>query len=172
MSTGKRSNKGLIFLVVVLLLSNIGLLLYFLVWKKPAHKSGGGRGDFSIVEYMKKEIGFSEDQTKQFQQLHEQNRESLKQIGDSIRFYKNSLYALLKQEPVNDSAVSTAIEAVSQHQQKMELTMFRHFQRVRAICDPGQQVKLDSMLNRMNNRPSWYRRGGPPRTSIDSSKKS
>ncbi len=172
MSTGTRNNKALIFLVVILLLSNIGLLLYFLLWKKPDHKPGGPpKGEFSIVDYMKKEIGFNDEQTKQFQQLHESNRDSLKTIGDSIRSSKNALYKLMQQSPTaNDSAVSAAIRALSAYQQRMELTMFRHFQRVRAICNQDQQLKLDSMVVRMNNRPSGYRRGGPPRTEGEKKK--
>lgn len=162
MSTGTKNNKGLIFLVVILLLSNIGLLLYFLVWNKPTHKPGGPpRGDFSIVDYMKKEIGFNDEQTKQFQQLHELNRDSLKLIGDSIRASKNNLYKFLQQSTPDDSSVKVAAATLSLYQQKMELSMFRHFQRVRAICTPEQQIKLDTMVQRMNNRPAFYRRGGP-----------
>jgi hypothetical protein len=108
MSTGTKNNKALIFLVVILLLSNIGLLLYFFVWKKPDHKAGGpSRGEFSIVDYMKKEIGFNDEQTKQFQQLHEMNRDSLKIFGDSIRAAKNNLYKLLQApEAPDDSNLS------------------------------------------------------------------
>jgi Spy/CpxP family protein refolding chaperone len=169
MSTGTRNNKALIFLVVILLLSNIGLLLYFLLWNKPTHKaSGPPKGEFSIVDYMKKEIGFNDEQTKQFQQLHELNRDSLKTIGDSIRSSKNALYKLMQESAsANDSAVSAAIRTLSSYQQRMEMNMFRHFQRVRNICSPEQQVKLDSMVVRMNNRPSGYRRGGPPRSEGD-----
>jgi protein CpxP len=172
MSTGTRNNKALIFLVVILLLSNIGLLLYFLVWKKSDHKaSGPPRGDFSIVDFMKKEVGFDSVQTKQFQQLHEGNRDSLKIIGDSIRASKNALYKLMQQPvPASDIVVNAAVDAVSKHQQQMELTIFRHFQQVRAICSAEQQVKLDSIVSRMNNRPSGYRRGGQPRTEGEKKK--
>lgn len=172
MSTGTRNNKALIFLVIVLLLSNIGLLLYFLMWKKPSHKSSGPpKSEFSIVDYMKKEIGFNDEQTKQFQQLHELNRDSLKIIGDSIRSSKNALYKLMQlTPPANDSAVYAAVKNVSIFQQRMEMRMFRHFQRVRSICNPEQQVKLDSMVGRMNNRPSGYRRGGQQRTEGEKKK--
>jgi periplasmic protein CpxP/Spy len=161
MSTRPKNNKGLIFLVVILFLSNIGLLLYFLMWNKPPHKPGSGKGEFSIVEYMKKEVGFNDEQTKQFRDLHEMNRDSLKLIGDSIRASKNALYKLINQPTgTTDSSVRAAAATLSYHQQRMELRMFRHFQRVRAICNPEQQVKLDSMLSKMNNRPAGYRRNG------------
>ena len=163
MSSTIKNNKALIFLVVVLLLSNVGLILYFLVWKKPGNRQWGGqRGDFSIVDHMKKEVGFNEEQTKQFKELHEKNRDSLKLLGDNIRNAKNELYKLLQQANAPDSIVNRTAEQIAQNQKKMELTMFRHFQKVRAICDSQQQVKLDSLVSRMNNRSPWYRRGGSP----------
>lgn len=160
-----KNNKALIFLVVVLLLSNVGLLLYFLVGKKPGNRQWGGqKGDFSIVDFMKKEVGFNEEQTKQFKELHDKNRDSLKVLGDNIRTAKNELYKLLQQANAPDSIVYGRAEHLAQNQKSMELAMFRHFQKVRAICDSQQQVKLDSLVSRMNNRSPWYRRGGSSRS--------
>lgn len=176
MSTGSKNSKGLIFLVAILLLSNIGLLWYFLSYKKSQHdhrpppNSAGKGGDFSIVDYMKKEVGFNEEQARQFLLLHEQNRDSLKVIGDQIRINKNNLYKLLERTPpAADSTVKSAILSLSTQQQRMEWTMFHHFQRVRNICTEEQQVRFDSMIVRMNNRPSGYRRPGQSRQ--DSSRK-
>ena len=165
MSSTIKNSKALIFLVVVLLLSNVGLLLYFLVWKKPGNRQWAGKkGDFSIVDFMKKEVGFNVEQTKQFKELHEKNWDSLKVLGDSIRNTKNELYKLLQRANTPDSMVNRAAEQLAQNQKSMELTMFRHIQRVRAICDSQQQVKLDSLVSRMNNRSPWYRRGGSSRS--------
>ncbi len=175
MNTRTRNNKALIFLVVILLLSNIGLLFYFMMIRQPGKRPQGGpppRGDFSVVEYMKKEVGFNEEQTKSFEQLHNQNRDSLKAIGDSIRSAKNNLYKLLQQpQKPSDSVVNAALSAVSRQQAKLELTMFQHFQKVRALCTPEQQVKLDTMVTRMNNRFPWFRKGGGPRKPDEKDKK-
>lgn len=174
MNTRTRNNKALIFLVIVLLLSNIGLLFYFMMIRQPGKRPQGppSKGDFSVVEYMKKEVGFNDEQTKSFEQLHNQNRDSLKTIGDSIRSAKNNLYKLLQQpQKPSDSAVNAALGAVSRQQAKLELTMFQHFQKVRALCTPEQQVKLDTMVSRMNNRFPWFRRGGGPRKPDDNGKK-
>lgn len=169
MSNG-RNNKTLIFLVLILLLSNIGLLLYFFVLKPPSKKPGGSRNDFSVVEYVKKEIGFNEDQSKQFELLHNQNKESLKIISDSIRSKKNALYKILQDggNP-SDSVVNDMIGSIGIYQQRLEHTMFRHFGKVRALCAPEQRPKFDSMVNRMNNRSPWFRRSGGGRGS-DSAK--
>ncbi len=161
-----RNNKTLVFLVVILLISNIGLLLYFFVLKPSPKKPGNPRNDFSVVEYMKKEVGFNEDQTKQFELLHNQNKDSLKTISDSIRSKKNALYKLLQVggNP-SDSIVNETIGSIGTYQVKMELTMFRHFEKVRSLCTAEQRTKFDTMVNRMNNRSPWFRRGGRPQDS-------
>ena len=165
MNSTFKNNKSLIFLVVVLLLSNVGLLLYYLVWKKPGNRQWGGqKGDFSIVDFMKKEVGFNEEQTKQFKELHDKNRDSLKVLGDNILTSKIELYKLLQQANPPDSIINRMAGQLAQNQESMELTMFRHFQKVRAICNSQQQVKLDSLVSRMNNRSLWYRRGGSSRS--------
>lgn len=172
MSTGSKKNKTLLLLVVILLLSNLGLLLYFFAWKKPGYKNGGGpRGEFAIVDFMKKEIGFTEEQTKQFKALHEANRDSLKILGENIRKAKTELYSLLQQGNTPDSLINSTAEKMSQYQKRMEISMFYHFQKVRAICNTEQKIKLDSLVNRMNNRPPWFRRGGGPSRAIDGEKK-
>lgn len=160
MSNG-RNNKTLVFLIVILLISNIGLLLYFFVLKPSPKKPGGPRNDFSVVDYMKKEVGFNDDQSKQFEVLHNQNKESLKVISDSIRGKKNALYKIL-QEGGNptDSVVNEMTASIGAYQQRLELTMFRHFEKVRSLCTPDQRTKFDTMVNRMNNRSPWFRRGG------------
>ena len=162
MSTGIRNNKALIFLVIILLLSNIGLLFYFLSWKKPPGRGWGGRkGESSIVDFMKKEIGFTEDQSVQYKALHELNRDSLKILGENIRKSKTELYGLVQKNMATDSSVQNTAEQIALLQKKIELTMFYHFQKVRALCNTEQKVKLDSLVTRMNNRPPWFRRGGP-----------
>ncbi len=172
MSTGIKNNKALIFLVVFLLLSNIGLLLYFLVFNRSGSKNGPGRkGDFSIVDYVKKEVGFTDEQSIQFVKLHEENRDTLKILGENIRVSKNELFKLLREGNAPDSLITVAAGQLAENQKKMELTMFYHFKKVRTLCKPEQQVKFDSLVSRMNNRSPWFRRGGTPRSDREKDKK-
>ena len=166
MSTFIKNNKGLLFLVVVLLLSNIGFLAYFLVWKKPA-SSGPQRGNFSVVDHMKKEIGFNDEQTVQFRQMLEQNRDSMKKYSEQVKLAKTALYKLLQDPKASDSAVTAAGNQLAQQQEAMELVMFRHFQRVRKLCTDSQVVKFDTMVTRMSNRSPWSRRGNQPKPETE-----
>lgn len=166
MSSFIKNNKGLLFLVVVLLLSNICLLAYFLVWKKP-EQMGPQRGNFSVVEHMKKEIGFNDEQSTQFRQLLEQNRDSMKRYSEQVKLAKSALYKLLQDPKASDSAVTAAGNKLALQQEAMELVMFRHFQRVRKLCTDSQVVKFDTMVTRMSNRSPWSRRGNQPKPETE-----
>lgn len=165
-----RNNKALIFLVVVLLLTNIALLFYFLVFKKPTGYQPGRQGNFSVVEHMKKEVGFDEMQSVQFKQMLEQNRDSMKLYSEKVRSAKTALYKLLQQPNTPDSVIVAAGKNLGNLQQAMEMQMFRHFQRVRALCTSEQVPKFDTMVTKMSNRAPWSRRNGNPRPD-DNSKK-
>lgn len=158
-----RNNKAMIFLVVVLLITNIALVLYFLVFKKPTGFQGNRPGNFSLVDHMKKEVGFNEQQSEQFKLLLEQNRDSMKVLSEGVKIAKTSLYKLLQQPNSPDSLITAAGKTLGEQQQAMELQMFRHLQRVRALCNTEQLAKFDTMVTKMSNRSPWGRRNGGPK---------
>lgn len=165
-----RNNKAMVFLVVVLLISNIGLVLYFFVFKKPTGFQGNRPGSFSLVDHMKKEVGFNEEQSEKFKQLLEQNRDSMKVYAEKVKAAKTSLYKLLQQPNTPDSAITAAGITLGNEQQAMELQMFRHLQRVRALCATDQIAKFDTMVSKMSNRSPWGRRNGAPKQAEPSKK--
>jgi periplasmic protein CpxP/Spy len=169
MSKIMQNNKALILLVGILLLTNVGVLIYFLSFNKP-HKPEPPRERKSVVDYVKDQIGFNDQQAAQFKQLHESHMDSLKILGEEIRNSKTAFFNLLQQEGVSDSTLRAAANRIGKNQEEFELNNFHHFQRIRALCaDPQQEAKLDSMVMRMINRP-FGRRGGPPHS--DSGKSS
>ena len=169
MSKIMQNNKALILLVAILLLTNIGVLVYFLSFKKPA-KSAQQKERKSVVEYMQSEIGFNDQQAVQFKQLHENNLDSLRILREGVQKAKNAFFNLLRQPNVEDSTIRAAAKTIGDKQEAFDLNNFRHFRRVRSLCaDSLQKLKFDSMVTRMVNRP-FGRRGGPSRS--DSGKSS
>lgn len=159
MSTPVKSNKPLIILLVILLLSNLSMLLYFTVFKKPEGQKGmRGNGKFSVVEHVTKEVGFTEAQSAEFRKLLEANRDSMNRLSENVKNAKKGFYALLREE-ASDSAVQAAVAQLSRQQAAVELQMFRHFRNVRRLCtDDQQKTKYDTLINRMINQPPWFRK--------------
>ena len=152
-------NRFLVLLVAILLIANLGLMLYFFVFR---HKDEGGRMPPRVSDFVQKELGLSADQAAKFQLLRDQHKEAIKPVMDDMKKLKDSLYKLLKSPQMNDSAAVELANRIGQKQKEWELINFHHFQKVRAICDSSQLPKFDSLVHQMINRGPWMRKKRPP----------
>lgn len=153
-------NRNLIFIIAVLLLTNIGVLAYFLWFKEPAkdHPGNEGQKRTGMVEILETEVGFNKDQLDQYKQLKEQQRAASKPMYDDMRKAKDNLFRLMGDSTASDSLIKQAAEAIGQRQRELDLQTFAHFKRVRALCTSNEQaVKYDSAVLRM-----FRRMGKPP----------
>ena len=149
-------NRNLLIIIAVLLLTNIAVLVYFLGSKKPVTQHGEKeRG--SITEMLQKEVGFNDEQTAQYKQLKEKQRELIRPMYDDMRKAKDSLFRLLSYPDTSDSLLNKVSDAIAQKQKALDLQTFNHFKKVRALCTPEQQPKYDSMVLRM-----FSKMGRPP----------
>ena len=150
-------NRFLVLLVAILLIANLGLMLYFFVFR---HKDEGGRMPPRVSDFVQKELGLSADQAAKFQQLRDQHKEAIKPVMDDMKKLKDSLYSLLQKPELNDTMAVNLIDKIGERQKEWELMIFHHFQKVRAICDSGQLPKFDTLVRRMITHGPWH--GGNP----------
>jgi Spy/CpxP family protein refolding chaperone len=156
-------NRNLLFIIAVLVLTNIAVLAYFLWVKKP---SAPVKRDFKngMTEMLKKEVGFNDDQVAQYKHLKDEQWATIKPMFDEMRKAKENLFRLLSDPNTNDSIVRKATDAIAEQQKALDLQTFSHFKKVRAICTTEQQVKYDSMIQRM------FRKMGKPQRRNDQDK--
>ncbi len=158
-------NKNLVFIIAVLLLTNLAVLGYFLWYKKPAPREKRTDRPGMMVEALQKEVGFTDAQMEQYKLLKDQQRETVKPLFDEMRKAKENLFILMSDSLANDSAVQSAANVIATHQKNLDLQALNHFKRVRALCsNPDQQVKYDSAVLRM------FRKMGRPPKRIESGK--
>lgn len=161
-------NKVLSLLVLVLLLTNV-LLLVFFVWAKPASKTNKNtRGE--VTQILEKEVGFNAQQMEQYKQLKDQHWDKMRPYFGEMRTAKDNFYKLLNEASVPDSVVNSAADAIAAKQKQLDLQTFRHFQQVKAICTPEQQPKFDSLVQQVIKRMSGSRRSNTTKDSKDSTK--
>lgn len=162
-------NKNLLIIIAVLLLTNIGVLGYFLWYKKPPEKQeqhDGKNNNNGIQDLLQKEVGFSAEQLAQYRQMKDKQRETIRPMYDEMRKAKDSLFRLLKDSTVSDSVISKAADQIANRQKAVDLQTFTYFRKVRMLATPEQQPKYDSLIQNMfskMNRP-------PRRTDNDSTK--
>jgi protein CpxP len=162
-------NKNLLIIIAVLLLTNIGVLGYFLWYKKPPEKQeqhDGRNNNNGIQDLLQKEVGFSADQLAQYKQMKDKQRETIRPMYDEMRKAKDSLFRLLTDSTVPDSVISKAADQIANRQKLLDMQTFTYFRKVRMLATADQQPKYDSLIQNMfskMNRP-------PRRPDNDSTK--
>ncbi|MBO9592353.1 MAG: hypothetical protein J7599_05535 [Niabella sp.] len=148
-------NRTLIFIIALLLITNLALLAYTFISSKK-HPSDKEREGFTGA--LKHEVGFSDSQLEQFKQLKEKHWTSAKIDMEQIRKIKQRLFDLTKQPVVADSTIARLADSIAILQKGAEIKAFHHFKATRAICTPEQQPKYDSLMTKIirqgrNGRP-------------------
>ncbi len=138
------NNKTLLIIIGVLLVSNLALLfMYF----KPGTPPPRNPGDFMI-----RELNLDQAQSAQFRTLFDSTKSRNKPLYDSVRFYKDQLFGYLKQPAASDSLLQSTIRRMNVFEDSTLMNNYRHFQAIRAFCNPEQQQRLDSVILRFNRR--------------------
>jgi hypothetical protein len=133
------------WLVIVLLLINAATLAYLYIGdkKKPVPPKRGR-------DFFEKELGLSPQQKIQHDSLHKIFADKQQAIFARIKVLKDSLY--FTSNANNDSTlVNHFTQEIGAELTTLEKESFYHFKRVRGICTPEQQIKLDTIISRINN---------------------
>lgn len=158
MSTTSNRNRNLLFIIAILLLTNIGMLIYFLGEKKPQPKLKDRKG--GLTEMLQKEVGFNEQQVARYKELKELQWDAIRPMFDEMRIAKDSLFRLMANTSVSDSVVNQLADGIAKRQRALDLQTFNHFREVRKICSsPEQMEKYDSAVLRMFRKMGKSKRG-------------
>src|SRR5690606_3957793 len=150
-------NKLFIFIIALLLISNIGLAVYFMGMNKHQSKDNRERGE--VTRVLKEEIGFNEEQIAQYEEKRLQHRQIMRPLFDSMRKAKESFYDQLYLPAIDDSLFENSSENIGEKQEMMDRQLFNHFRSVRALCTAEQQPAFDTMVKTMVQRMITPRRG-------------
>jgi periplasmic protein CpxP/Spy len=149
MNTGN-NNKVLLSLLVLLLVTNVGMLWYFTreekIEAKPVSRTE------RMAAMVQKELSLTDEQKQQYITLRLKRDSLLAPLNADLRAAKVEMINLLKQDNVPDSVVQAVAEKIAARQVPIETEFYRHFIRVKAMCQPQQYSAFDSLLNRMVRR--------------------
>ncbi len=150
-------NRSLVSIIVFLLITNIVMLIFFLVLNKPVQRNQHGRDQNGMSEILQREVGFTKDQLNNYQSLRKEQLDSVHILFDELRKSKMDFYNLLYASQAPDSIINNRANAIAEKQKALDMHMFNHFKMVRNICTPDQLQKFDTtikkVLIRMTGRP-------------------
>lgn len=151
-------NKTLLFIIVLLLLTN-GALLFLMFGGNKKQGQHEGKPKPGITEALRREVGFTDEQIAQFNQIKENNWGKVRQNLDKIRQTKQSIFNLVKDTTVSDSTILRLADSIGNLQRAVEINAFNHFKTTRSICNsPEQQTRYDSFVTKLI---SQGKAGGP-----------
>src|SRR5690606_10200280 len=142
-------NKPLIFIIAILLITNIALLVFFLNYSKPEKPGDKGTRGGMVSATLKKDVGYSDEQIGEYKKMKEEQFKTMRPIMDDIRKSKDSLFRLLGSATAEDSTVDQLAGDIAMKQKEMDLLAFGHFKTIRSHCTPDQLPKYDSMVVKM-----------------------
>jgi Spy/CpxP family protein refolding chaperone len=154
--------KLLTITVIGLLLLNFATLGFLFIsgtkGHKPPHDIPEGRHE--PKEIIIERLHFDANQQKEYGQLIEWHRRKIRQLEDSIRVSKNELYMLLNNDIVDEKAKVTLINEIALFQKQIEATHFKHFEDIKKLCKPEQQVYFNELTEEFGR---LFYRNKPPR---------
>jgi hypothetical protein len=145
--------RWMLFIVMVLLISN--MVLAFLLTGFNSHKTDVKKKAEDRLPAWYKEVGLDQNQIDTFKVFREDYFRIMKPLWGEIRSLKDSLYSQLSKSP-EDSVVNNLLIAISQKNLASDKQTFSHFSRARSMCNPEQQVRFDTIIPKILNRP-WSR---------------
>jgi Spy/CpxP family protein refolding chaperone len=154
--------KLLTITVIGLLLLNFATLGFLFIsgtkGHKPPHDIPEGRHE--PKEIIIERLHFDANQQKEYGQLIEWHRRKIRQLEDSIRVSKNELYMLFNNDIVDEKAKVTLINEIALFQKQIEATHFKHFEDIKKLCKPEQQVYFNELTEEFGR---LFYRNKPPR---------
>lgn len=141
--------KWILFLVAVLLISNVVLAIFLFNSKDKKTDSSKKRESPSTIIY--KELGLTAQQIDTFKSSKDIFFKDMRPTWDEIKNLKDSLYKHMDVDS-NDSSIQLLTAAIAQKTKEADLKMYQHFVEMRKLCTPEQQAKFDTIIPKFLNR--------------------
>lgn len=148
-----RNHKLLLLIIGVLLIANIGLLYYF-VFNKPAHPPKLTEQEMRdrAKEKVKNEVGLNAEQVSVYDSLRTNQFRIMKPYFEDITKSKEDFFSLIYQQNVSDSVLDAYASRIGEKQMALDLSTFRYFQSIKALCTEEQKPKMDSFIKQIVKR--------------------
>lgn len=148
--------KTLVTIIVFLLITNIGMLIFFILLGKPVKRTRNHETN-GMYNSLQNEVGFSKEQLGKYQELRKEQMQKVRPLFNEVRNAKKDFYGLIYSNNISDSLINDEADSIAQKQKTLDLQMFGYFRNIRSICKPDQAEKFDSTLKkevaRMVGRP-------------------
>lgn len=152
MTNASNKNRPLILLIIILLLTNIAVVAYFLWPSKQIGQVSSEKNRYKLLEPLKNEVGFSDSQLDGYKKIKDSRFQGIKSKVEDLRKAKTNFYLLLSMKDTNDSLLNIYSDSIGYRQKLLDMETYHHFKALRSLCTPGQEAKYDTMVQHIVRR--------------------
>ena len=138
------------FLIIVLILINLGLCYLYFFNEKQSRKGG----DDSMHSWLDKNLGLTDQQESLHVKLRNTYFSDLKVINDSIRVIKARFVFQTSKQELSDSLATYWTDSINRWHRRADELTFSHVRAVRNILESKQQPILDFLVQILMLRKS------------------
>ncbi|HYG52768.1 MAG TPA: hypothetical protein VD905_17815 [Flavobacteriales bacterium] len=144
---------------IVMLLCNLGLMLFILLRPAaaPPHHPGHGNGPHALDRFIVEELGLTNEQEVKYKALKKAHRTKINVLLKIGRNMRTTFFTELKKDKLSDSLILTKAKAIGLNQEAIELITYSHFQLLRELLTDTQKKMFDGLimevLHRMAQQP-------------------
>ncbi len=103
------------------------------------------RQDQFIVRW----LSLTPNQIGQYRQSRNQMKRQMKPHEDSLRLLRSELFSRVKQPAISDAGMNQLLNQIAVQNGEITRLRFRHWHGVRGFCTPGQQIRFDRLVARL-----------------------
>lgn len=147
LNTMAQSKRPLVFLVILLILTNLSLLGILLLRGEQSNSKPNRFAErkAAMKLKLKEQVGFTEDQLARYDSLSESMYKIGKERMDAHRQFKRNIVQDWIKSDLSDSTRDQLAQQIGEQQTSLERDMLAHIKRVRSICTPQQTAIFDTL---------------------------
>lgn len=144
-------NQRKVFLITITILLSVNIvLLAFLLLNKDRAKQGAKQDRKTVISnFLKKEIGFDQEQLLQYDTTSKLYRVKIKSFFENFGTNKNEQLKKLVSGNFSDSVIQSLGDESAAAHKIMEVNMFTHIKNIRQLCKPAQLPAFDSLCSKV-----------------------
>ena len=117
------------------------------------------------IEAVKTQVGLNDEQAVAYDSLRSQQFRNMKPLFQEITKSKEDFFSLIYQQGVSDSVLNSYASKIGEKQMALDISTFRYFQSIKALCTEEQKPKMDSFIRTVVKR--IINNGTPRKSSSD-----
>ena len=131
-----------LYKIIIILLLALNLCTLAFMWFNRPSKERLEQHQGEAATFLIKELGLSEVQQRQYQQLRKEHRDVLDNLSERDKVLHKRFFNLLLLETPDSLNMQALADSIATNRRRMEVVTYDHFFRITKILNPEQQKKF------------------------------